>query len=158
MDHPTRPAATDPFYGFYGGGDTNPKSWVWVSDPISCNSGSPPFADVRAILLCGTPITAAKLVLVRDDPSYSSLPTSRLMWLGANNSSNLDQQADESSVCSPLSIIFTDVALASYQCQDSEDPCEDEHPFQCSQFACCGPCYGPGEGPTERFLEIEITS
>jgi len=153
MDHPTRPAGTEPFYAVYGGGSTTPESQVWVSDSINC-SGGHPFSAVRAVLLCGMPISEMKLMLVKDDPSYSDGST-RVMYLG-DLSSNQDQSPDAVSTCSPLELIFTDVGLRTYQCQDEDDPCNDEHPF-CSQYACCGPCFGPGEGPTERFLTIYIT-
>lgn len=153
MDHPTRPAATEPFYGFYGGGSTSPKSWVWVSDSINCPGGHP-FSAVRAIMLCGTPVGQIKLALVKDSADYSDGST-RVMYLGSLAANN-DQAADASSTCDPLSLIFTGVGLRTYQCQDPGAACMSWPPT-CSQFACCGPCFGPGEGPTERFLEIEIT-
>ena len=157
MDDPGRPAATDPFFNFYGAGQTNPKSWVWVSDPINCTGGGHPFSAVRAVFLCGMPIDQARLVLVRDNANYSELPDSRVMFLGSSPLAIADQAADASSTCAPLEIVFTDVGLRSYQCQNPADPCEIANPYQCSQFACCGPCYAPGQGPTERFLTIIVT-
>jgi hypothetical protein len=154
MDDSTRPAGTDPFFGFYGGCSTTPKSWVWVSDSINC-SGGHPFSAVRAVMLCAMPIGQIKLALIKDDASYSDGST-RVMYLG-DLSSNQDQAADAASTCDPLELIFTDVGLRTYQCQDEDDPCNDDYPFQCSQYACCGPCFGPGQGPTERFLTIYVT-
>jgi hypothetical protein len=153
MDDPTRPAGTDPFYGFYGGGDTNPKSWVWVSDSINCPGGHP-FSAVRAVMLCGMPIGEIKLALLRDNSSYSDGST-RVMYLGSL-ATNEDQTVDAESTCDPLELIFTGVGLRTYQCQDSGAACMSWPPT-CSQFACCGPCFGPGEGPTERFLTIYVT-
>jgi len=152
MDHPTRPSATTPFYGLYGGGSTNPESQVWVSDSINC-SGGHPFKAVRAVMLCGMPADQIKLALV-EDGTYTR-PGDRVMWLG--DLSNVeDQAADALSTCDPLELIFTGVGLRSYQCQDFGAPCMSWPPT-CSQYACCGPCYGPGEGPTERFLTIYVT-
>ena len=153
MDHPTRPVATDPFYGFYGGGDTNPKSWVWVSDSINC-AGGHPFSAVRAVMLCGMPVGQIKLALV-EDGTYT-YAADRVMYLGQLANVE-DQTADADSTCDPLELIFTDVGLRTYQCQDEDDPCNDDYPFQCSQHACCGPCFGPGQGPTERFLTAYVT-
>jgi hypothetical protein len=153
MDDPTRPAGTDPFYGFYNGGSTTPKSWVWVSDSINC-SGGHPFSAVRAIMLCGMPIGLIKLALVKDAADYSDGST-RVMYLG-NLSSTQDQAADAESTCEPLELIFPGVGLRTYQCQDTEADCMDWPPT-CSQFACCGPCFVSSEAPTERFLTIYVT-
>lgn len=153
MDHPTRPSATTPFYAFYGGGSTTPKSQVWVSDPINC-AGGHPFSAVRAVMICKMPASEIAIALVKDG-TYTD-PVGRVMWLGANSSNVNEQAADEDSTCSPLSLLFPGVGMSTFQCQDPGAACMSWPPT-CSQYACCGPCFGPGGGPTERFLTIEIT-